>query len=126
MRRNQPRTSARGVEQPTADRPRTDGDGFPIDLEDHGEEFVVSANLPGLRTQDIDVSVRNARVRIAADFGQGDEDRYLRQERGRGEVSRVLHLPEPVDERRVSANYTGGVLRVHLPRRHRPKRVEVE
>ncbi|WP_440991808.1 Hsp20/alpha crystallin family protein [Haloarchaeobius baliensis] len=114
------------MEQQGAGQRRPGEDWFPVDLEDHGDEFVVTADLPGLRTQDIDVSVRKARVRIVADFGDGDAERYLARERGRGEQSRVLHLPEHADERRVSANYTDGVLRVHLPKRHRPRRVEVE
>lgn len=99
---------------------------FPVDVEDHGDEFVVSADLPGLRKQDLDVSVRNDRVQITADFGERAEGRYHRTERERGPARRVVRLPEPVDETRLSAAYDAGVLWVTLPKRDRPKRVDIE
>ncbi|MFB6108441.1 MAG: Hsp20/alpha crystallin family protein [Haloplanus sp.] len=98
---------------------------FPVDVADHGETFVVTADLPGLRTQDVDVSVRKDRVRIVADFGD-DEGAYLRRERRRGGVSRVIRLPDAVDERRVSASYHDGLLRVTLRKRSQPRRVDVQ
>lgn len=100
---------------------------FPVDVADRGDEFRVTADLPGLRKQDIDVTVRKDRLRIAADFGHEDtEGRIKRRERPRGEVARVLRLPQRVDERRVSAAYEDGVLWVTLRKRDRPKRVAVE
>lgn len=109
-------------------------DPFPVDVSDRGEEFLVAADLPGLRTQAIDVSVRKDRLRIAADFGDeagdvgaSDSGTYLRRERPRGEVARVVRLPERVDEERVTASYDpDGVLRIVLRKRDRPKRVPVE
>ena len=91
-------------------------DAFAVDVEDRGREFVVSADLPGLRTQDIDVTVKKDRVRIAADFEDDEDGRYLRRgrERASGERVRVLRLPQRVDEKRVSASFQDGVLRVHL------------
>ncbi|WP_336036975.1 Hsp20/alpha crystallin family protein [Halobacterium yunchengense] len=108
----------------TDDRPAP----FPVDVEDRGDEFVVSAELPGLRKQDLDVSVDGDRLRIAADFGGDDGGTYRRQERDRdrGELRRVVRLPERVDEKRVSASYDRGVLWVTLKKRNRPKRVELE
>lgn len=97
---------------------------FPVDVEDRGDEFRVSADLPGLRTQDLDVSVRKNRVRIAADFGD-PEGNYRRRERERGEVSRVVRLPVWVDEKHVDASYDDGVLRITLPKRSRPERVAI-
>lgn len=100
---------------------------FPVDVEDHGEEFLVSADLPGLRKQNLDISVRKDKLRIVADFGDDADGTYHRKERGRGEVRRVIRLPERIDEKRVAASYDeDGILRITLRKRHRPKRVEIE
>lgn len=98
---------------------------FPVDVEDRGEEYLVTADLPGLRKQNVDISVRRDRIWITADFGD-DEGSYRRKERERGRVQRVIRLPEPIDEKRVSASYGDGVLSIALRKRSRPKRVEVE
>ena len=99
---------------------------FPVDVVDRGNEFHVEADLPGLRKQDIEVSVRKDTLQIVVDFGDGDEGRYLRQERDRGTARRVIHLPDPVDEKQVTASYDDGVLWITLRKWHQPKRVDVE
>lgn len=105
---------------------------FPVDVLDRGTEFVVVAELPGLTTQDLDLRVRTNRLQIVADYdgdAAGSEEadgRYLRRERERGEVSRFVRLPEAVDERHTSASYVDGVLRVHLRKRRRGRRVQIE
>lgn len=101
-------------------------ESFPVDVEDRGEEFLVSAELPGLRKQNFDISVRKDRLQIVADFGDDSEGTYHRKERGRGEVRRVVRLPEPIDEKHVSASYNDGILWITLEKRHQPKRVEIE
>lgn len=107
-----------------AERAERRGEPFRVDVSDRGDEFVVTAELPGLGKQDIDVSVRKTRVRIVADFGD-DEGEYLRRERTRGERSRVVHLPERVNERRAAASYDDGVLRVTLPKREPRRRIDI-
>lgn len=103
-------------------RPRS----FSVDVTDHGDEFRVAAELPGLRKQDLDIRVRKDKLQIIADYGEdGEEATYLRRERDRGEVQRVVRLPEPVDEKHVSASYNDGVLRVTLRKLHRPTRIEI-
>ncbi|HKL28065.1 MAG TPA: Hsp20/alpha crystallin family protein [Natrialbaceae archaeon] len=99
---------------------------FPVDVVDRGNEFHVEADLPGLRKQDIEVSVRKDTLQIAVDFGDGDEGRYLRQERDRGTARRVIDLPDPVDEKQVTASYDDGVLWITLKKWHQSKGVDVE
>lgn len=113
--------------------PRTtrSGEAIPIDVEDRGEEYVLLADLPGLRTQDVDLTVRGSRVAVTADFGNRErrsrrEGDYRRRERPASEVTRVVELPEKVVAERADAELLGGVLRVRLPKRSRPKRVDVE
>jgi HSP20 family protein len=100
---------------------------FPVDVEDRGDEYVVTADLPGLRTQDVDVRVRKRKLQIEADFGdEAASPKYRRKERRRGDRNRVVTFPDPVDESRVSATYQAGVLQVRAPKRRRSKRVPVE
>ncbi|WP_254278603.1 Hsp20/alpha crystallin family protein [Haloarcula marina] len=100
---------------------------FSVDIATDGDAFVVTAELPGVRTQDIDVTVRKNRLRIDV-TGESDdvEGTYLRRERNRPAGSRVVELPGPVVEKRASASYNGGVLRLRLPKRDQRRRVGVE
>jgi len=107
--------------------PRTDrAEPFPVDVEDHGDSFLVAAELPGRRKQDLDVAVRKDKLQIVADGESEETSAVRRRGRPRGEVRRVIRLPEAVDERRVSASYSDGILWITARKRHRPKRVEVE
>ncbi|WP_435346674.1 Hsp20/alpha crystallin family protein [Haloarchaeobius sp. HRN-SO-5] len=126
MPQREPRRSDR---PPTRIGSLTDlGDPFLVNVSDRGDEFLVSADLPGLEKQDIDVTVERDRLQIVADFGTDEAEggTYHRKERERGRARRVVHLPDPVDEKHVSASYTDGILWVTLRKRERPKRIEVE
>ena len=103
----------------------TGGTGTSIDVADHDDEFVVTADLPGFQKDEIDVSLRGDRLHVEADHeqereetGGEDETRYLRKERRHQSVSRSVTLPEDVDEENVSATYRNGVLTVTLPKLH--------
>jgi HSP20 family protein len=97
----------------------------PVDVADRGEEYVVTVDLPGYDTADIDLTIAEGTLRIegeradesaletADETGRG---RYLRRERTRQSVNRRIRLPEPVEEESVSASYDNGVLTVRLPK----------
>ena len=93
--------------------------GISLDVADHGDEFAVTADLPGFEKDDIDISLRGDRLRISAESTAetetGDEE-FLRKERRQQSMSRTLTVPEPVDETGVSAEYRNGVLTVTLPK----------
>jgi HSP20 family protein len=106
----------------------TGGEGTSIDVADRGDEFVVTADLPGYETEEIDLSLRGDELRIDAERrqeletsdeggdGESGTPRYLRKERRQQSVSRAVTLPEQVDEENVSAQYRNGVLTVTLPK----------
>lgn len=99
---------------------------FPVDIEDRGDEYRVSADLPGLDKQALDISVRKNRVRITADYRDEAVGAYHRRERNRGVLSRIVELPEWVDEKHVIASYDDGVLRIRLHKRRRTHRIDIE
>lgn len=99
---------------------------FPVDIVDRGEELLVEIEVPGVRKQDLDVSVRKDKLQVAVDYGDDESVTYLRRERDRGEKRQVIRLPAPVDEDRVSASYNDGILRVTLRRRGQSKHIQVQ
>ncbi|MEE6210813.1 Hsp20/alpha crystallin family protein [Salarchaeum sp. III] len=91
-----------------------------VDVEDTGDAFVVTADLPGFEKEDIDVHLRDDALQIDATHEESPEkdvkEQYIRRERSKRSVSRSLSLPEAVDEDAVSASFNNGVLTVELPK----------
>lgn len=102
-----------------------------VDVEDRGDEFVVTADVPGYSKDDIDVTLADRTLRIAAEreesAGESDAD-YVRRERHRASASRSVTLPAAVDQEGISATYKHGVLTVTLPKSEggNGQRIEVE
>ncbi|WP_049969101.1 archaeal heat shock protein Hsp14 [Haladaptatus cibarius] len=93
--------------------------GISVDVVDNGDEYVVTADLPGFEKNDLDIALQENRLRISAEHESEVEEEgeeYLRQERSQRSVSRTVSLPDPVDESSVSAEYRNGVLTVTLPK----------
>ncbi|MFB6160391.1 MAG: Hsp20/alpha crystallin family protein [Haloferacaceae archaeon] len=101
----------------------------PVDVVDAAEAVVVRADLPGFDAADIDVTVDDGTLALRATreaaTAEADE-RYVRRERERREVSRRLSLPAPVREREATASYDDGVLTVRLPKRDDGEGHEIE
>jgi HSP20 family protein len=111
---------SRGAWQPAVDIFETDG-----------REIVLKAELPGLRREDIDLTVENNTLTIRGQRRRDEgvpEDRYHRLERVYGAFSRSFTLPATLDAGRVRAEYRDGVLTVTLPQREeaRPRQIEVQ
>lgn len=90
-----------------------------VDLADAGEEYVVTADLPGYETEDVDLRLVEGALMLEASRDTEstvDEGDYIRRERTQQTVNRRIRLPEPVDEEGVDATYNNGVLTVRLPK----------
>lgn len=92
----------------------------PVDVLDDGDAFVVTADMPGYSTDDIDVRLNDGRqLEISGEFERSESKEsaeFVRSERTRQAVSRSVTLPEPVDEEATQASYDNGVLSVRLPK----------
>lgn len=91
-----------------------------VDVEDRDDDVVVTADLPGYSKDDIDVTLADRTLRIAAESATEeveDDADFLRRERRRTSVERSVRLPAAVEEEDVSATYKNGVLAVTLPKR---------
>jgi HSP20 family protein len=99
---------------------RISGSGaFPlVNVFGDGEDFVLVAELPGVKKEDLDIQVRGDTVRIQGKKMVADEENASvhRRERGAGQFDRTLTLPAELDAAKVSAQYRDGVLTLRLPR----------
>lgn len=104
----------------------------PVDIYQTPErQVVLKAELPGLKREDIDLTVENNTLTIRGERKRDDgvpEDRYHRLERAYGSFTRSFTLPDTIDGANVHAEYRDGVLTVTLPTREdaRPRQIHVE
>ena len=101
-----------------------------VNIYREGGNTHVTAELPGIETEDLDISVhgKSLVLRGARKIDPGDKDlRYHRRERSAGSFNRVISLPEPVDADGVIAQYKNGVLTLTLPvaEEAKPRQIEV-
>lgn len=105
--------------------------GMPLDLRDEGDQYVVTAVLPGIRPEDIEVRVSGNRLEIRGEMREETErevGHWLLRERDIGRVERIETLPGRVDAEQASTHYEHGVLTVRLPKVARPgaRRIPVQ
>ena len=101
-----------------------------LDVQEDKDNFVIRTELPGLRREDIDVSLHEGAVIISGErkveeVKEGVE--IHRQERFYGKFQRALTLPAPVAADKVKAQYKDGILTVTLPKveEAKPKQIIV-
>ncbi|MGE3317402.1 MAG: Hsp20/alpha crystallin family protein [Planctomycetaceae bacterium] len=96
------------------------GREFPaVNVYELADEFLLTAELPGTRAEDLEITIAGGVLTIKGKRGDNDgipEDRYRRQERFRGAWQRSLSIPERVREEDLSADFSHGILKVHLPK----------
>jgi HSP20 family protein len=92
-----------------------------MDVREDGDHYVVHAELPGVKKEDIHVVVDGNQVSITAEVKQEKEikegDRVLRSERYFGKVARSFQLGQDIDDTQAAAKFTDGVLELTLPKR---------
>ena len=89
-----------------------------MDLHETASEYVLTAEVPGLRREDIHIHLQDSRLTVAGSRREPAQacEQYHRVERGHGAFSRTFHLPIPVDGDRISADLHDGVLTVTCPK----------
>ena len=95
----------------------------PLNVYDAGEGYVLSAQLPGLAAEDVELSITGETLTMRGERKRPEgvkDDSYRRQERPVGRWSRTITLPDRVDSAGVSASFTNGILTVHLPKAETP------
>ncbi len=98
-----------------------------VDLADNGREFILTAELPGVKKEDLDIQVTPEGIEIGAETHQEKQENgkdYAYRERSYASFRRVLPFPEEVLADRVEAKLADGVLEVRLPKKEPTARRE--
>ena len=104
---------------------------FPLDVSERADEFLIAAELPGVKKDDINVTLENGVLTISAESKseqtEKEGERVVRQERRYGKYVRSLRLGTQINERAIKANYKDGVLQLTLPKAEevKPKKISV-
>ena len=100
-----------------------------LDLHQNNDNVVAIVELPGMRKEDIDISLHDGMLTIAGErqSSTSDGENAERTERFSGKFRRSITLPTRVDAGKVTASYKDGILTVTLPKveEAKPKKVEV-
>ena len=91
-----------------------------IDLEDRGKDFVLKAEMPGFKKEEIEIEVQDDSVEITGRVGWKYDKKargYVCKERACESFNRIVQLPEEVNTDAVTANLADGVLEIVLPKK---------
>ena len=102
-----------------------------VDIEEDNDTIMVKVEIPGMRKEDIKVSVQSNILTITGERKHESETKnktFHRVERSYGKFSRMITLPTDVDSDKVKANYKDGILSITLPKPEavKPKHIDVE
>ena len=93
---------------------------FKTDIKENDHEFVIEAELPGYKKEDIHAEVKNGYLTISAERKKdteekNDENKYIRRERSYGSYRRTFSI-EGIKSNEITAKYKDGILTLTLPK----------
>lgn len=102
-----------------------------VDISESDNEYVIKAEIPDVKKEDVKVTVENGQLTIQGERKQEKEEknkRYHRIERSYGSFMRSFSVPDSVDESKAKAEYKDGMLTLTLPKteKAKPKALEVK
>lgn len=101
---------------------------LPLDIWANDNAFVVQAYLPGVKPEDVEITLENEELTIRGRFPQAQENvKFTKSELFHGEFVRRLNISTPVDVDGIAAEYENGVLTLTLPKAEevKPKQIKV-
>jgi HSP20 family protein len=102
---------------------------FPVDVRVDDNEYILSAFLPGVDVEDLDIQVVNETITIQGDLkiDRQEGERYLITERPSGKFYRVIELPDDLDSENAVADLKNGVLTLRVPKSElaRPRKIKI-
>jgi HSP20 family protein len=112
-------------------RPRMTGRGegslaLALDVEEQGDDYVVTAPIPGIKPENVEISVMGDTLRIRAERQEerreeGEGKRWLMREQRYGAFERMVTLPSPVKADQANAEFRDGMLTITLPKAEEAK-----
>ena len=99
----------------------------PVDVEETDDAWIVEAEVPGVRREDVDVEVRDSELVVSGEIVERERTGILRRRtRKVGQFELRVTLPDYVDGERVDAKLDNGVLTVRVPKAERAQRRKIE
>jgi HSP20 family protein len=97
-----------------------------VNIRDEEDAFVLYAQVPGLKSSDLDIQILDGVVSIDGVYQQ-DQDQYLLRELPAGPFRRVLRMPSDIDADKVEAKINNGLLMLRLPKAESalPKKIKI-
>lgn len=102
---------------------------IPVDVKAEEDAYLISAFIPGVSAQDLNIQVVNETVTIQGEIKvvRGENENYLLSERPSGRFNRVLTLPDQLDASKAEADISNGILTLRIPKSEeaKPKSIKV-
>jgi HSP20 family protein len=101
-----------------------DANGIQVDVVETEKDVKVTAEMPGMTENEIDVRVSDGMLAISGEKKierETDENGYILRERSFGHVERIVPLPDGIDDTAAEATFKGGVLTVTIPKTAEPR-----
>jgi HSP20 family protein len=102
---------------------------FPVDVKEINDEFTISAMLPGLKPEDVEIQIVNETVTLKGEFKNeiDEEGTYILQERPSGKFVRTVTLPDTLNAAKADAKMENGILTLSIPKAEeaKPKTIKV-
>ncbi|MFQ3307889.1 MAG: HSP20 family protein [Candidatus Nanohaloarchaea archaeon] len=89
--------------------------GIPVDIQEDDEEIKITADLPGVQKEDINLKADEDGISITAEHEaeiEEENEKYVRRERSRKTYQRTVRWPAEVNPESITANYENGVLKI--------------
>jgi HSP20 family protein len=102
----------------------------PVDVHETADEIVVTASLPGMKADDVEITMTGQSLTLSGEFRTDDEvkrDQYLYRERRFGSFRRNIQLPVRVQGDKADATFTDGVLTLRIPKAEevKPRQIRI-
>lgn len=100
-----------------------------VDLEDQGKNFLLKAEMPGFKKEDIEIDVQEDSISVSAEVGWSydkKEKKFICKERECKSFYREIQLSEEVDVEKITAKLSDGVLVINLPKKKPKKKRKVK
>ena len=102
---------------------------IPMDIESREDAFVISALVPGIKAEDVNIQIEGEILTIEAEikFEEDEKANWLMRERPRGRFSRRIGLPVGLEAEKAQASFADGILTLTIPKapEARPKTIKV-
>lgn len=96
-----------------------------IDVKDEKDKYVIEAELPGVKKEDINIDIDNGVLTLSTQSNEEkneENDKYVYRERCYGSVSRSFAL-DNIDDEKINATYKNGILTIDLPKKEPEKKL---